>query len=173
MMQFLFIGVIALFGVGGQFVTALTALPPVGTNERPSEHTTSSVNLDDTHDASTNINNSKSGCSCLTPVDTSTTSTSSGQTNWLKQRQHLEDFYSRNVMVHGMMCSCNVAMRGVPMRDDYDYSVGIGAHKLHTRAATWNNARKVCNEEGGYLAIINSIVEEHVSVTDLSRSHRT
>jgi len=34
---------------------------------------------------------------------------------------------------------------------------------LHTRAAMWNDARKICNEEGGHLAIINSIAEEHVS----------
>jgi hypothetical protein len=75
---------------------------------------------------------------------------------------HLEP-YSRNMMVHGMMCMCNLAtMHGIP-RDDYHYAIGIGSYKLHSRIATWNEARKICNEEGGHLAIINSMAEERVS----------
>jgi len=67
------------------------------------------------------------------------------------------------MMVHGMMCMCNVAtMHSIP-RDDYHYAMGIGAYKLHTRIATWNEARKACIEEGGHLAIVNSIAEERVS----------
>lgn len=49
------------------------------------------------------------------------------------------------------------------MRDDYLFSPGIGIHKFHTRAATWNAARKICNEEGGHLAIVNSKTEARVS----------
>ncbi|KAL6267745.1 hemolymph lipopolysaccharide-binding protein-like [Pogonomyrmex barbatus] len=112
-------------------------------------------------DAAASINNPESACPCLTSVNSSTIP---GQSDWMTQqrRQHLEQLYTQNVLLHGMVCSCNVALRGAPMRDDYRYTVGIGAHKLHTRAVMWNDARKICNEEGGYLAIINSIAEEHI-----------
>lgn len=33
--------------------------------------------------------------------------------------------------------------------DDYLVSSGIGAHKLHIRKVTWNNARRACIQEGG------------------------
>ncbi|KAL7302854.1 hypothetical protein TKK_0004086 [Trichogramma kaykai] len=66
-------------------------------------------------------------------------------------------------VIHGMTCMCHSSpAHASHMRDDYKYSPGVGAHKLHTRAATWNEARKLCNEEGGHLAIINSLVEAHV-----------
>ncbi|XP_003704952.1 hemolymph lipopolysaccharide-binding protein-like [Megachile rotundata] len=65
---------------------------------------------------------------------------------------------------------CNLGLRGVSTRDDYYYTPGIGSHKLHTRALTWNEARKVCNEEGGHLAIINSIAEAHVLMDIFNRS---
>lgn len=130
-----------------------------------SEHSTTTVaNVEDGQDAPKSANNPEPACPCATSVNGTTTS--SGQSDWSKQRQqqqHLEQFYNRNVMVHGMMCTCNMALRGAPMRDDYRYTMGIGAHKLHTRATTWNDARKICNEEGGHLAIINSIAEAHVS----------
>ncbi|OXU32092.1 hypothetical protein TSAR_007849 [Trichomalopsis sarcophagae] len=65
-----------------------------------------------------------------------------------------------NTLIHGMTCLCHAGpAHGSQMRDDYRYSPGIGAHKLHTRAASWNEARKMCNEEGGHLAIINSLTE--------------
>lgn len=68
----------------------------------------------------------------------------------------------RNVVLHGMACACDVSTAGVPKRDDYRYTPGLGGHKFHTRAATFNEARKVCNEEGGHLAIIDSLAEEQV-----------
>ncbi|XP_018302025.1 hemolymph lipopolysaccharide-binding protein [Mycetomoellerius zeteki] len=43
---------------------------------------------------------------------------------------------------------------------DYLITPGIGAHKLHVRKLTWNKARRICIEEGGHLAIINSNSEE-------------
>jgi len=89
----------------------------------------------------------------------------SGRSNQhpVQEKPHFEP-YSRNMMVHGMMCMCNVGTMGQgTLRDDYHYAIGIGAHKLHTRTATWNEARKACNDEGGHLAIINSIAEENVS----------
>ncbi|XP_066586298.1 hemolymph lipopolysaccharide-binding protein-like [Prorops nasuta] len=67
-----------------------------------------------------------------------------------------------NLVVHGMACTCNIAKRTLATRDDYHYKPGIGAHKLHTRAAIWNDARKLCNEEGAHLAVINSIAEAQV-----------
>ncbi|KAG8036840.1 hypothetical protein G9C98_004162, partial [Cotesia typhae] len=68
----------------------------------------------------------------------------------------------RNVVIHGMACTCDLNTHDVHKRDDYQYTPGIGAHKLHTRGATFNNARRICNEEGGNLAIIDSLAEERV-----------
>ncbi|XP_046733807.1 hemolymph lipopolysaccharide-binding protein-like [Diprion similis] len=51
-------------------------------------------------------------------------------------------------------------------RDDYTYTPGIGGYKVHTRAVPWNDARMTCEEEGGYLAILNSIAEAN-AVTEL------
>ncbi|XP_046734948.1 hemolymph lipopolysaccharide-binding protein-like [Diprion similis] len=51
-------------------------------------------------------------------------------------------------------------------RDDYTYMPGIGGYKVHTRAVSWNDARMTCEEEGGYLAILNSIAEAN-AVTEL------
>lgn len=157
---FLLVGCIALLGaLEGPFVSAA---PSTSSSEKTTT-VPSDVNFNrDAQNADIN-NNPGSACPCLTS-SVNSTSTIPGQSDWLTQqrRQHLEQFYSQNVMVHGMLCTCNVALRGAPMRDDYRYTVGIGAHKIQTRAATWNEARKLCNEEGGHLAIINSIAEEHV-----------
>ncbi|CAG5106884.1 Similar to Hemolymph lipopolysaccharide-binding protein (Periplaneta americana) [Cotesia congregata] len=46
--------------------------------------------------------------------------------------------------------------------EDYQYFQGIGTYKLHTRGATFFRARQICKEEGGHLAIINSLAEEKV-----------
>ncbi|XP_025159644.1 hemolymph lipopolysaccharide-binding protein-like [Harpegnathos saltator] len=48
------------------------------------------------------------------------------------------------------------------VENDYLVTPGIGAHKLHRRKITWNKARKICIEEGGHLAIINSASEEKI-----------
>ncbi|KAG7208112.1 hypothetical protein KM043_009684 [Ampulex compressa] len=104
------------------------------------------------------------GCPC--PRNESTTQPS----NWGNREQQLDQGHSRNVLVHGMICSCNLGLRGMPIRDDYRYTPGIGSHKLHTRAATWNAARKICNEEGGHLAVINSVVEAHILMDLFNRS---
>ncbi|XP_015120376.1 hemolymph lipopolysaccharide-binding protein [Diachasma alloeum] len=76
----------------------------------------------------------------------------------------------RNVVIHGMACACDLNTHDVQKRDDYYYTVGIGAHKLHTRGATFNNARKVCIEEGGHLAVIDSVAEEQVLLDLFKRS---
>lgn len=68
----------------------------------------------------------------------------------------------RNVVIHGMACTCDLNTHDIQKRDDYHYTVGIGAHKLHTIGATFNNARKICSEEGAHLAIIDSLAEEQV-----------
>ncbi|XP_012286008.1 hemolymph lipopolysaccharide-binding protein [Orussus abietinus] len=66
------------------------------------------------------------------------------------------------VIIRGMTCFCNAGISPGPIRDDYQLSPGIGAHKLHTRPLAWNEARKMCDEEGGHLAVINSIAEAAV-----------
>ncbi|XP_046627134.1 hemolymph lipopolysaccharide-binding protein-like isoform X2 [Neodiprion virginianus] len=52
----------------------------------------------------------------------------------------------------------------VVRRDDYTYFPGIGGYKLHSRAVSWNQARITCEEEGGHLAIINSLAERDAVV---------
>lgn len=39
------------------------------------------------------------------------------------------------------------------------YTPDVGAHKIHTDAITWNEARSLCKNEGGDLAVINSPTE--------------
>ncbi|KAK2587944.1 hypothetical protein KPH14_004031 [Odynerus spinipes] len=60
---------------------------------------------------------------------------------------------------------CNLVAKRIT-RDDYRCTPGIGSHKLHTRAKVWNEARKICIEEGGHLAIVNSVAEAHVRFDD-------
>ncbi|XP_047366245.1 hemolymph lipopolysaccharide-binding protein-like isoform X2 [Vespa velutina] len=72
-------------------------------------------------------------------------------------------------IIHGTIWKCNFVGNKL-MRDDYYYSPGIGSHKLHTRAKTWNEARKICIEEGGHLAIINSIAEADILLNLFNRS---
>ncbi|TGZ48335.1 Hemolymph lipopolysaccharide-binding protein [Temnothorax longispinosus] len=43
---------------------------------------------------------------------------------------------------------------------DYLITPGMGAHKLHVRKLPWNKARRICIQEGGHLAVINSNSEE-------------
>lgn len=167
-MHCLLVGCIALLFSVLEEPSLVSAAPQLTSSPERTTTVPGDANLNgDAQDAS--INNSESSCPCPTS-SVNSTSTSPGQSDWLTQqrRQHLEQFYTQNMMVHGMLCTCNVALRGAPMRDDYRYTVGIGAHKMHTRAATWNDARKLCNEEGGHLAIINSIAEEHVRETEPS-----
>ncbi|XP_076643571.1 uncharacterized protein LOC143353852 [Halictus rubicundus] len=78
--------------------------------------------------------------------------------------------HNRNVLVQGMICSCDLGARRSPMRDDYLFTPGIGMHKFHTRSVSWNAARKICNEEGGHLAVINSKAEASVLMGIFNRA---
>ncbi|XP_076279064.1 uncharacterized protein LOC143208479 [Lasioglossum baleicum] len=78
--------------------------------------------------------------------------------------------HNRNVLVQGMICSCDLGARRSPMRDDYLFTPGVGMHKFHTRSVTWNAARKICNEEGGHLAVINSKAEARVLMGIFNRA---
>jgi hypothetical protein len=42
---------------------------------------------------------------------------------------------------------------------DYELVPGLGYYKFHTDIKTWDNARKVCENEGAHLAVINSLTE--------------
>ncbi|CAG2058159.1 unnamed protein product [Timema podura] len=44
----------------------------------------------------------------------------------------------------------------------YEAIHGLGYYKLHTELKTWEEARRVCAEEGAHLAIVNSKVEMDV-----------
>ncbi|XP_046417277.1 hemolymph lipopolysaccharide-binding protein-like [Neodiprion fabricii] len=76
----------------------------------------------------------------------------------------------QNLVYNGMPCVCSFGPSRIPIRDDYIYTPGIGSHKLHTRALVWNDARKVCNDEGGHLAIINSVSEARVLMDIFNKS---
>ncbi|XP_014209583.1 hemolymph lipopolysaccharide-binding protein-like [Copidosoma floridanum] len=71
----------------------------------------------------------------------------------------------------GSSCQCEVTpAQEPPSKFGYIHTPGVGSHKLHTEAKTWNEARRICLEEGANLAIINSKVEESVLVDILKRS---
>ncbi|XP_015519007.1 hemolymph lipopolysaccharide-binding protein-like [Neodiprion lecontei] len=63
--------------------------------------------------------------------------------------------------------TCLLRNPPVVRRDDYTYFPGIGGYKLHSKAVSWNQARITCEEEGGHLAIINSLAERDAVVTVL------
>ena len=64
----------------------------------------------------------------------------------------------------GISCQCQTQPSNDPWKDDYVYTSGIGSHRLFTQAKQWNDARKICHNEGAHLAIINSREEESVSI---------
>lgn len=63
-------------------------------------------------------------------------------------------------------CTCGVEKldieKAVKIRDDYQLTPTVGLHKYHHEPVTFNVARKICIEEGGHLAILNSKLEEQV-----------
>ncbi|XP_046600595.1 hemolymph lipopolysaccharide-binding protein-like [Neodiprion lecontei] len=67
--------------------------------------------------------------------------------------------------------TCLVRNPPVARRDDYTYFPGIGGYKLHSKAVSWNQARFICEEEGGHLAIINSWAERDAVVTVLKATN--
>lgn len=73
----------------------------------------------------------------------------------------------RNVIYHGIGCTCDLNTHDINKRDDYQYTENIGIHKFHTRGATFNTARKICNEEGAHLAIIETAAEERVRINHI------
>lgn len=44
----------------------------------------------------------------------------------------------------------------------YELHRGVGYYKLHSELKTWHEARQICAQEGGHLAIINSEEESKV-----------
>jgi len=44
----------------------------------------------------------------------------------------------------------------------YELHSGVGYYKIHSERKTWHEARKICAQEGGHLAIINSEEESNV-----------
>ncbi|XP_011699775.1 PREDICTED: hemolymph lipopolysaccharide-binding protein isoform X1 [Wasmannia auropunctata] len=57
--------------------------------------------------------------------------------------------------------------------NDYLMTPGMGAHKLHVRKLPWNKARRICIQEGGHLAIINSNSEEKLLLRILEENKVT
>lgn len=48
---------------------------------------------------------------------------------------------------------------------------GIGTHKIYRHAEAWQDARNICKEDGGDLAVINSEAEAQVLVELMAKSH--
>lgn len=46
-----------------------------------------------------------------------------------------------------------------PIPEGYEYRQGLGYYKFHTDRKSWNNAKLACEDEGAYLAVINSDAE--------------
>ena len=44
----------------------------------------------------------------------------------------------------------------------YEFHRGVGYYKIHSELKTWHEARQICAQEGGHLAIINSEEESKV-----------
>lgn len=44
----------------------------------------------------------------------------------------------------------------------YEYYPGFGFYRFHSIPQTWDNARLMCEMEGGHLAIVNSIFEHGI-----------
>nr|XP_012231493.1 PREDICTED: hemolymph lipopolysaccharide-binding protein-like [Linepithema humile] len=57
--------------------------------------------------------------------------------------------------------------------NDFLITPGIGAHKFHNRKLPWYKARKICIQEGGHLAIINSNSEEKILLRLLDENKET
>ncbi|XP_014232280.1 hemolymph lipopolysaccharide-binding protein-like [Trichogramma pretiosum] len=60
----------------------------------------------------------------------------------------------------GVSCQCQTSPAADLHKEDYVYTPGIGSHRFHTEAKPWNEARRICYDEGAHLAIINSKAEE-------------
>lgn len=45
---------------------------------------------------------------------------------------------------------------------EYELFPGVGYYKFHTTPKTWDEARRICQQEGGYLVVINSEAESKV-----------
>ncbi|XP_043492817.1 hemolymph lipopolysaccharide-binding protein-like [Polistes fuscatus] len=128
------------------------------TNSSPHERTildsTIATTLNDSKD-----NETESCCPCTKNATTSSTEI-------LHNNPPAHIYFP---IIHGTAWKCNFVGNKI-MRDDYHHSPGIGSHKLHTRAKVWNEARKICIEEGGHLAIINSIAEANLLLDLFNRS---
>ncbi|EZA55159.1 hypothetical protein DMN91_000044 [Ooceraea biroi] len=67
------------------------------------------------------------------------------------------------IYVYGLQWNMQNAVNLIEKgRNDYLVTPGMSAHKLHVRKVTWNKARRVCLQEGGHLAVINSNSEEKI-----------
>ncbi|XP_046627133.1 hemolymph lipopolysaccharide-binding protein-like isoform X1 [Neodiprion virginianus] len=67
--------------------------------------------------------------------------------------------------------TCLLRNPPIVRRNDYTYFPGIGGYKLHLELVSWNQARITCEEEGGHLAIINSLAERDAVVTVLKSTN--
>ncbi|XP_076548216.1 hemolymph lipopolysaccharide-binding protein-like isoform X1 [Osmia lignaria lignaria] len=86
-------------------------------------------------------------------------------------KSYWNELPTSNADVLGTQCVCDLGVRTKHLHPDYWYSHGIGMHKLHTRAETWNTARVICTEEGGHLAVVNSAEEAYI-MAQLFRVYR-
>ncbi|XP_076278558.1 hemolymph lipopolysaccharide-binding protein-like [Lasioglossum baleicum] len=60
------------------------------------------------------------------------------------------------LLLQSFISNSNLLKPKKRIRDDYLLTPNVGRHKLHTRSVPWHVGRRICREEGGHLAIINS-----------------
>lgn len=83
-----------------------------------------------------------------------------------------DDLNSVHLPSNENCCPCTRTYTALPMRDDYVFSPEIGMHKFHAKPVEWNEAREICNEEGGHLAVINSRAEANVLMEIYNQSQQ-
>jgi hypothetical protein len=71
--------------------------------------------------------------------------------------QRLTSFALLDVLQQGFLFTAP------PLRaPGYELHRGVGYYKIHSELKTWHEARQICAQEGGHLAIINSEEESKV-----------
>ncbi|KAF7993665.1 hypothetical protein HCN44_010260 [Aphidius gifuensis] len=67
----------------------------------------------------------------------------------------------RSFEIQNLTCTCDFLSNDVSSKDSMKSGIiAYGNHKFHETPNTFNNARKICIEEGGHLSIIDSELEE-------------
>ncbi|XP_069694778.1 hemolymph lipopolysaccharide-binding protein-like [Periplaneta americana] len=78
----------------------------------------------------------------------------------LKQTTKRCGLYKSAQIVATLTEPCATSPPSIP--PEYELFPGVGYYKFHETPKTWDEARKICEEEGAYLAIVNSKKESQI-----------